>query len=111
MGDGVGRGGPGCARAKYLTAGAEPGASAPAVTLSVGELEALVERATTAALARASEVLVDRDGLARRLGCSASHIDSLRKKGLPTVRVGGAVVRFDVADVVAWLKTSGGAAA
>lgn len=110
MRDEVGRGEGGCVRPKYLTRGAAPGAASPVVTLTVGELEALVERAARAAVERGAELLVDREGLARRLGCSASHIDALRKKGLPTVMV-GAAVRFDACDVVAWLKASGSAAA
>lgn len=116
MSDEVGRGGQGHgsqqSRAKYLTAGAAPGEgpTRAAVTLTVGELEAIVGRAVDAALARGTEALVDRDGLARRLGCSASHIDALRKKGLPTVMVGQSV-RFDVSDVVRWLKASGNQAA
>lgn len=114
-GDQVGGSGDGCdpgagARAKYLTRGAAPAQAAPVVTLTVGELEALVERAARSALERGAELLVDREGLARRLGCSASHIDALRKKGLPTVMLGQSV-RFDPGDVVRWLKASGNAAA
>lgn len=75
------------------------------VTLTRGELEALVGRAVSAALylRNTDPVLVDKQDLARQLGCSAAHIDHLRKKGLPTVPV-GKVVRFEPAKVLEWLR-------
>lgn len=54
-------------------------------------------------------VLVDKQQLAQQLGCSPAQVDLLRKKGLPTVKV-GALARFEPAKVVAWLKELGGAA-
>lgn len=114
MSDEVGRGGDSYVerqRPKYLTRGATPtGVGAPVVTLTVDELERIVERAVRVAIDESSQLLVDRHGLAKRLGCSVSHIDALRKKGLPTVLVGQSV-RFDPGAVVAWLKASGSAAA
>lgn len=72
------------------------------VMLPVDEVEKLVESAVKKALA-ASSLLVDKQELAQRLGCSASHVDALRKRGLPTVHVSPKVVRFEPAKVVAWL--------
>jgi hypothetical protein len=56
--------------------------------------------------AQSAPLLVDKQTLARLLTCSAGHIDNLRKKGLPFVPVGDAV-RFDPAEVLAWLKKQG----
>lgn len=47
--------------------------------------------------------LLDRTALARALTCSPSHVDNLRKRGLPTVLLGEAK-RFDLAAVLAWLQ-------
>lgn len=41
--------------------------------------------------------------LAGFLGCSERHVYTLRKRGLPAVRVGG-LVRFDPATVRQWLS-------
>lgn len=70
------------------------------------EVRTLVTQAVEEALAAhdGKPVLLDRVGLARALSCSPSHIDNLRKQGLPTVFVGGAP-RFALADVLGWLKT------
>ncbi len=77
----------------------------PAFTLTRAELESLVNRAVSAALyLRSSEpVLIDKQDMARQLGCSSAHIDHLRKKGLPSVLV-GKVVRFEPAKVMEWLR-------
>ena len=85
--------------------GANDGATDPAFTLTKSELEELVARAVRSALSSgtAAPALVDRQDLARQLGCSAAHIDHLRKKGLPTVGVGRSV-RFEPAKVLAWLR-------
>lgn len=77
------------------------------VVCSPERLSTLVESAVSNALARArgasAQLLVDRQTLARRLSCSAAHIDHLRKKGLPVVWVGEAL-RFDPAAVLEWLR-------
>lgn len=72
------------------------------VVMQADELEKLVEGAVRRALESASS-LVDKQELAQRLGCGASHVDALRKKGMPTVLVSPKVVRFEVDKVVAWL--------
>src|SRR5512138_2127103 len=57
--------------------------------VSPEQLTALVTEAVTAALAQleptSHPALLDRNGLARACGVSPSHIDQLRKRGLPTV--------------------------
>lgn len=72
------------------------------VMLPVDEVEKLVEGAVKRALASHS-ALVDKQELAQQLGCSASHVDALRKRGLPTVHVSPKVVRFEPAKCIAWL--------
>lgn len=86
-------------------AAANDGATSPAFTLTRSELEELVTRAVRAAQSSGSPepALVDKQDLARQLGCSAAHIDHLRKKGLPCVPVGRSV-RFEPAKVLAWLR-------
>lgn len=87
-------------RAKYLTNGGPP---KPAFALTEEELLALMRRAVGDAMERSQQLLVDKQGLAQRLDCSAGHIDVLRKRGLPTVMVGQAV-RFEPPAVLAWLR-------
>lgn len=48
--------------------------------------------------------LLDRRGLAAALGCGVDTIDRLRREGAPEILVGD-VPRFDLADVLAWLKS------
>lgn len=94
-------------RAKYLTRGApvsDMSLERPAYALTAGELGLIVARAVGEAMGRSQELLVDKQVLAQRLGCSASHIDHLRKRGLPTVRIGQAV-RFEPERVLEWLRT------
>lgn len=81
---------------------------APAFTLTSAQLSALVSAAVREALSAGAgaPLLVDKQILARQLGCSAAHIDALRKKGLPTVFVGQAV-RFEPARVLDWLRSQG----
>lgn len=77
------------------------------VIMPPAELEGLIERAVQHALARdgGKPLLVDRQTLARQLGCSAAHIDNLRKQGLPVVRVGHVkAVRFEPGAVLEWLR-------
>ncbi len=81
----------------------------PVFTLTRTQLEALVTRALQAALAQGiiGPVLIDKQDMARQLGCSPAHLDHLRKRGLPVVKV-GAVIRFEPALVLDWLRAQGG---
>lgn len=76
----------------------------PIVMLQADEIRTLVNQAVTEALeAHAGKpALLDRTGLARALTCSPSHLDNLRKTGLPTVFLGESP-RFVLKDVLAWL--------
>jgi predicted DNA-binding transcriptional regulator AlpA len=78
----------------------------PMVTLTRRELETLVTRAVCEALDRGigGPVLVDKQDLARQLGCSPSSVDRLRREGLPSVQLSPQVVRFEPAKVIEWLK-------
>jgi hypothetical protein len=78
---------------------------APAFTLTSGQLVALVRQAVADELAKghAGPQLVNKENLAKRLSCSAAHIDNLRKRGLPVVMLGDGV-RFDPAVVISWLQ-------
>lgn len=51
-------------------------------------------------------LLVDKQQLAQQLGCSPAQVDALRRKGLPTIKV-GSLARFEPAKVVLWLKERG----
>lgn len=88
-------------RAKYLTSG--DGSSVPAFTLTRGELSEVVADAVGRVLGQMA-MLVDKPTIAQKLSVSEGHIDHLRKKGLPVVRI-GAAVRFDPEDVVQWLRS------
>lgn len=98
-------------RPKYLKLGEGAGVGAPApcndnqpaFTVTRGELAGLVQAAVERAMGAASALVVDRQGIARLLGCSPAHIDALRKQGLPTLMVGQAV-RFEPAAVIGWLR-------
>jgi phage terminase Nu1 subunit (DNA packaging protein) len=48
-------------------------------------------------------LLVDRNTLAQQLGCSLSHIDHMRKRGMPELKV-GEVVRFEPQAVLDWIR-------
>jgi hypothetical protein len=47
--------------------------------------------------------LLDRQGLARQLGCSVAQVDRLCRDGLPYVRLGESK-RFRLDGVIAWLE-------
>ncbi len=79
-----------------------PSVAKPAFTLSEEELAGLVTRAVGAAIGQ-RQLLVDKQGLARTLGCSSAQIDLLRKRGLPSVSV-GQLVRFEPEVVLDWLR-------
>jgi len=101
-------------RAKFLRGGldAQPTplsdaeATAPAFTLTSAQLSSLVSEAVTEALeahGQGAALLVDKQTLAHKLGCSATHVDHLRKRGLPIVRLGDSV-RFEIEAVLTWLR-------
>lgn len=95
-------------RSKYVPPG-KPAendvGAAPAFNLTGGQLSALIATAVTEALGahNVGPLLVDKQSLARKIGCSAAHIDNLRKRGLPVVYVGEAV-RFEPPAVIEWLR-------
>lgn len=118
MGDSEGR-----ARPKYLRLGEGAGArvgqgapendNTPAFTVTRGELGALVGAAAREAVREALEAttapaLLDREGLAARLGCSSSLIDKLRRRGMPTVRLGDSP-RFELEACLGWIRKDGAA--
>jgi hypothetical protein len=72
--------------------------------ISPEDLKQLVSDAVAEALAAhdGKPALLDRNALAKALTCSPSHVDNLRKQGLPTVLLGDSP-RFILADVLAWL--------
>ena len=78
------------------------------VTVTEAELAALVKAAVADALAEHDSEepvpsLLDRSALARRLGCSPSHVDTLRAEGMPTVWL-GQTPRFELEPCLAWLR-------
>lgn len=83
------------------------------VLLTEHQVQALITEAVTAALAQLETApppaLLDRVGLARALQCSPSHVDALRRRGMPTVRLGDAP-RFELAQCLSWLREHGAAA-
>jgi hypothetical protein len=75
------------------------------VVLSVEELRELIREAVADARAEApaAPALLDRRRLGVALGVCPDTVDRLRREGCPEVRVGD-VPRFELADVLAWLK-------
>lgn len=87
------------------------GDDAPAFTLTVGELKALLREELGALLGKAAAplpLLLDREGLAAALGCSSSLIDKLRRQGMPTVRLGESP-RFELERCLEWIRKEGAA--
>lgn len=86
-----------------------PPSDAMIVTLTAGQLAALVRDAVQEALAEQYQVgtvpvLHDRQGLGQTLGCSLATVDRMRREaGFPELRVGDAA-RFELAEVLAWLR-------
>ncbi|HVU05223.1 MAG TPA: hypothetical protein VHE30_25920 [Polyangiaceae bacterium] len=83
--------------------------SEPLVILRADELRDLVSAELRAALdelpTRAEEpALYDRAGIAKKLCTSVANVDKLCNAGMPFSRLGD-VKRFDLADVVAWVKS------
>lgn len=110
-------------RAKYLRLGERLGErlggcgadndNAPAVTLTRAELGALVRASVEEALEargerHAAPALLDREGLARAIGCSSSLVDKLRRRGMPSVRLGDSP-RFELEACLGWIRKEGAA--
>ncbi len=107
-------------RPKYLKLGEGSGVgapapgndNAPAFTVTRGELAGLVRQAVEAALealgAQKPPALLDREGLAAALGCSSSLIDKLRRRGMPTVKLGDSP-RFELERCLGWIRKDGAA--
>lgn len=78
-----------------------------AVTLTVAELEELVQRKVAGALEAhepsVKRVVLTRGELAEALGVSLSHVANLQAEGMPCLRVGDAP-RFEIDDVMEWLR-------
>jgi hypothetical protein len=77
-----------------------------AFTLTKAQLAEMIENAVATAMrAAANDVtpeLLDRNGIAKVIGCSAAQIDKLRKCGMPCERV-GQTPRFRAKDCLAWI--------
>lgn len=113
---------PGQGRAKYLRMGEGVGNSAPsndtdegapAFTFTRGQLGAFITDAVAAALEardgeRGPPVLLDREKLAARLGCSSSLVDKMRRQGMPCVRLGDSP-RFELERCLGWIRKEGAA--
>lgn len=116
-------------RAKYLrlgegshVGGGAPGGAAvandtaPAFTVTRGELAELVRQAAAEAVAEAlgsglpAAQLLDREALSIALGCSGSLVDKLRRRGMPHLRVGDSP-RFELERCLEWLRAEQGGAA
>jgi hypothetical protein len=82
-----------------------PKPSPVAIVIQIEQLQAIVHRAVADALAAhdAAPTLLTRDGLAKAFACSPGHIDALRKRGLPELRLGDAP-RFSLPAVLDWLE-------
>jgi hypothetical protein len=79
------------------------------VQLTVAELEAIIDRRHAAFVEEltapaTAPALVDRAGLARALSCSVKTVDRLRAEANFPEQHLYELPRFDVADVVAWIK-------
>ena len=79
---------------------------APVYTLTRAQLEELIAKAVCQAFDRGigGPVLIDKQDMARQLGCSPSSLDRLRREGLPSVQLAKQVVRFEPAKVIEWLR-------
>lgn len=52
----------------------------------------------------ASVSLVDKRRVAEVIGLSVRTVDNLLQKGMPHIRLGSRRVRFDLDDVIDWIK-------
>lgn len=89
------------------------GAPAPIVVTSPAELAAIVRDAVEQVLAEQQQdpapYLLDRNGIAKRLGVGLNSVDRFRRAGMPFVLVGEAP-RFVADECLAWLRTNSRAA-
>jgi hypothetical protein len=77
------------------------------VQLTEAELDKKLEMIVAELLALRSApapALLDRQALARMLGCSSKHVDRLRREGMPEVPLGD-VPRFELAEVLRWCRS------
>lgn len=85
--------------------------SDPLVVVRAVVLRAIVAAAVAEAMAAhepAGPRLLDRAGLAEALGCSLSSVARLVRDGCPCIRLGDSP-RFELGEVVGWLRTRGDA--
>lgn len=88
--------------------------TAPAFTVTRGELAALVREAAAAAVAEAlgnglpTAQLLDRGALSLALGCSPSLVDKMRQRGMPHLRLGDSP-RFELERCLEWIRKDGAA--
>lgn len=54
----------------------------------------------------AETTLLTKADVARRLQCTERHVDNLMRSGLPYVRVGARMVRFDGDAIREWLDNN-----
>lgn len=85
--------------------------TAPAYTLSVDELRALVRDAVREELAAQSpggSEILSREKVAKLLGCHVRTVSNLvRSKGLPVAFMVGAQPRFKRAEIERWMQERG----
>jgi excisionase family DNA binding protein len=99
-------------RLRHATTQPERDDAEPSVTMTRGQLRALVQDAVTAALAAAAPApatpgkLLSVSEMAARLGVHRSKVNAMRLEGCPAVRL-GSIYRFDPAEVMVWLRTRG----
>jgi hypothetical protein len=84
--------------------------NAPAFTLTSDQLAAIVRGAVLEALAEKAAAaaapaprLLDRNGIAKAIGCSASQVDRLRQRGMPSERFGDSP-RFELEACMTWIR-------
>jgi hypothetical protein len=81
--------------------------SAEIVVITTGELGEIVRGAIAAAVAELRDdvvpVLVDRAGIAQRLGLGTTTVDRLRREGMPCVLIGDSP-RFEPGACIEWLR-------
>jgi phage terminase Nu1 subunit (DNA packaging protein) len=59
---------------------------------------------------RSIEPLVTREELAELLNVSTDSVDEMRRAGMPWIRWGARIVRFQPSEALAWLEAHGKAA-
>lgn len=83
------------------------------VVIAADELAALIRETVEQVLAEQQQdpapLLLDRNGIAKRLGVGLNSVDRFRRAGMPFVLVGEAP-RFVADECLAWLRTNSRAA-